>query len=204
MRLINADTALPEEARRSFEALRPALAANPEFALEHIDILARETARRLDRLPPESDLARCVGLEAFLRFHATDAVRRSFPNPAAFTSYVLNAPDPSSALDAALSASEPLFPAEHSWLVEAPAIDGLDGMQLRQLLRIRPNPPYVAFVLGLAEMIELGVSVRPARAVDAIPERLYEWSPEGLPGGQREFLDGNVPRAALSTVGLRL
>jgi hypothetical protein len=76
----------------------------------------------------------------------------------------------------------------------------MSAAQLRKHLSIRPLPPFVILVMALRDLLLSGVTVRPPRAVDAIPRRLTEWVPGGLPSGGVEYIDGPIPRTAVSRV----
>jgi hypothetical protein len=112
----------------------------------------------------------------------------------------LSTGSPEARLRAILKRTDPLFPAEHSWMVTCEDIASLNGSELRRALGLRDDPPYIVFELSVDAMRASGVTVRASRSVDAVPAGFTEWDPEGLPTGLREMVDGDVPQAALTRV----
>jgi hypothetical protein len=198
--VVEGDTLLPASLRRQFSDVRPLVADDPELALARLVGMAATVALGLHRDLPEHDLAKCAGIEGFFSFYLADDVRAFFRGPEEYRRRIEAVSDREMVLLNDLSTTTPLIPAENSWLTDWNSIASMSGTRLRKHLSIRPLPPFVVLVMVLRDLLLSGVTVREPRAVDAIPRRLTEWVPGGLPSGGLEYIDGPMPRTAVSRV----
>lgn len=196
---VAADPGLDTRVRKKAADLLPIAHSNPALARQLLIELSDDVRPLLPRIAPSADLCRTVPLLAYFRYHM-DADARAFYLSEEEYSEHLQSLHAGTALLADLSYDEPLFRAVHSWLVPCGMIAALSGRDLKRALGLRSDPPFVVFELSRTAMLRAGVTVRPARSVDAVPSWFTEWDPNGLPTGLPELVDGDVPRSALSSI----
>jgi hypothetical protein len=195
------DPGLLPGVRQRATALRSVAHSDPALARQLLADLADEVRIALARSSPTSDLCRVVSLSTFFTHHLSDDARSYYLSDDEYLAH-LRSIDAGRELLTDLSTDATLFRAHRSWLVACRDITGLAGQDLKRALGLRGNPPYVVFELSRTSLIAAGVTVRPARSVDAVPQWFTEWDPAGLPTGLPEMVDGDVPRAALSRIRL--
>jgi hypothetical protein len=196
---VDSDRSLDRAVRAEAQEIQALAASNPDRAESRLLDLAERTAPSLARVAPAADLCRCLPLETFWARHLDPDVRAFFPDWKDYAQH-LTTGDPELLLRRELAAKDPLFSAKHSWLVQCADIRGLDSNALKRVLALRGDPPYVVFEFALPELLATAVTIRKPRAVDAIPAHLVEWDPNGLPTGLAEFIDSEIPVAAVSRV----
>ncbi len=201
--LVERDNELPSSVRRRASDVRPLVADDPDLAITRLLEIATSTAAELERVSPRGDLAKCTGVETFYSFYLAADVRPFFRGPEEYRRRIELSGNREALLLDELSWDSPLVPAENSWLTEWKPIADMTGTRLRKYLSIRPLPPFILLVLTLRDLLLSAVTVRSPRAVDAIPHRLVEWVPGGLPGGGVEYVDGPIARSAVSRVAWR-
>lgn len=196
--MVVSDTRLSESVRRFARDLVPLAETKPGAAWERLVAKSQETAAGLPRQAATEDLQRFVGVASFHLNHLRADVRDFYPDPASYAEEIASVADPGKTLLDHLDKSEPLFPAEHSWLVPAAQMVGIgSGADAMRALETKTRPPFVVFNLSHSKLNSAGVTVRAPRAVDAAPGPYLEWRPTGVAGGQSELIDGDVPQAAL-------
>lgn len=200
--LIEDDRTLDEAVRRRAGGLRDLAARNPDAALEGLDELAADVVPGLAVGVASEDLAKCVGIEKFWQHYLRLDVK-AFVSPTTYRLDVERSAEPGVRLLADVCDDPILLRAKNSWLVRLADLVGVAGSELGRLLTIRSTPPYSIFLFPLHLLIAHHVQVRQPRAVDAIPHRLDEWRPGGLPSGVPEFIDQDVPHAALGSIEWR-
>lgn len=199
-RLVDVDTKLAVHVRRCAGRLRPLLNDNAEVAYERLCDLAAQVADALPRTPPTEQLAKCVGLGSFHLYYLDEDVRAFYPTVEGYRRFLDAHPLPERQLMQDLKRGEVLIPARHSWLVEATRVAGMDAREVVTALALDVQPPLVRLELDVARMQAAGVTVRPARAVDAVRGQHLRWDPTGLPRGWPEYLDGDVPASAVARI----
>jgi hypothetical protein len=201
--VIEADRALARSVRRQATDLRDLVGTDPDLARSRLLALATTVAPALPRHPPTADLARCTGIEGFYERYLARDVRAFFRTPEDYRRHIESSGAAGPTLADDLATVTPLIPAIHSWMTKWAEISGFSGRDIRRYLNIRPLPPIVILVMRLRDLRAAGITVREPRAVDALPKHLTEWSPGGLRSGGTELIDGDMPRAAVSTVEWR-
>lgn len=184
-------------ARLTAQADRPAL------------VLERLQQRAYDRLPsfardtPVCDLVRVVTVSTFLMYHAKPEIREAFTTSIDFALYVADSEKPSERLYECLSDAPILFHWTRSWLADARPLMRLDGRSISAALELEKEPPFVVFFFELPKLLAADVLVRTPNALDSVLGPNPQWRPGGPVSGVAEFVDGDVPRAALTRVEWR-
>lgn len=174
----------------------------PARSLQKLQGLAEETLPLVERELPTTGLTRIVSAGTFWKHHASNEVREAFTTVDDFVQYLITSDDPSGELHRMLAPDSPVIPWQRSWLAPTGRIRGLDGRSLIAALELGADaePPFVAFHLPLQQMIASGVLVRPPCSLDSVLGPNPQWSPTGLASGIDEFVDGDVPLAAVGHV----
>lgn len=202
MQIVVNDAALPLCVRREAATLAGLAGRQPGRARERLEDLRERLLPDLASYRPECDYARCVSAETFWRHHLRPDRKAYFRvDHRACLSYLQSQPDPAAAARADLSDADILIPAEFSWLVPLDQLTGLGGGAItRQLQRRGDAQPFVVFVFPEERLLRQEVMQREPRGIDAIPAKLLQWTPGGVPG---ELIDGRIPLAALGDVQWR-
>lgn len=203
IRTLENDVGLADGVRARATRLKGFARRSPELACARLIALSVEVSVSLPRSSPTEDLAKCTGIEDYYEHYLDPDVRGFFRTAEDYRRHVEDADQPGDVLLADTRSEDPLIPAIHSWFAPMAAIAGLNGEETRQALAITYRPPLVTLIFGRKSMRKAAVTVRPPRAVDAVPKRLRAWDPRGLPGGRAEFIDGNVPGTALDRIEWR-
>ena len=202
--LVANDTALDVRVRDEAARLEPVAQTDAELALSRLETLSADWAHALERDQAQNDLCRAVDVEDFWEYYLDEDVKSFYPRATDYLERLQRVPQPPDpTLLADLQTNDPLFQQEHSWMVDCASISHMSGRELKRALGLRSDPPFIVFYLSVADMKASGVTVRPARAVDAVPSGFTEWSPDGLPTGLAEVVDGDVPRRALTRLEWR-
>ena len=201
---VRADTRLDARVRARAESLMSLTQRAPSLAEASLRELHRSTVATLPLRAATTDMCRCVSAENFFLFHLRDEARGLFRDSRDFLAYIAGLSDPSQELRRLLSPLDPLFRRDHTWMAPCSSLAGLDGKALRRALALRGSaPPYVVFVMSLERLAGEHVSVRRSTALDAVPAGLTYWNPDGLPTGIEEFVDADIPIAALEDIEWR-
>ena len=202
VRIVVNDAALPAFVRREAASLAGLAGRQPGRVRERLEDLRQRLLPDLAGYRPERDYARCVSGETFWRHHLrTDRKAYFGADHKAYLSHLRSQPDPAAAARADLSDADVLVPAEFSWLVPLEQLTGLDGGAIARRLQLRGSAqPFVVFVFPEERLLRHGVTLREPRGVDAIPAKLLQWTPGGVPD---ERIDRNIPLAALGDVQWR-
>lgn len=196
---VAADTTLSTSERNAAKRMRSS-ADRPELVLERIQRRAMEFLPRLPRALPQNDLARVVQAATFLRHHSKPFVNQAFNTADDFATAVGKSLDGSLLLHDCLSDNEPLTSWTRSWLTESRAIRSLGGIDLSQGLELNKRPPFVVFIFSAANCKTYDIRVRTPCSLDSGLGPNLQWSPRGLKSGMPEFVDGPIPRAAVSSL----
>lgn len=196
--VISRDTALPLTLRRSAERLSGLALKQPDIAIARLDSLSRDYTDKAEYQAPAQQLAKCVSVESFWSHYIDDRVKVYFPTAEDYRRLVDT--DPGRLLGD-LRRSDPLISKEHSWLAPYAALAGADGTALVGLLELRARPPLVLLLLG--DPPHPNVRVRTPRATDAVIGKLAQWRLGGPASGVAEFIDHDIPRAAIATAEWR-
>lgn len=202
VRIVVDDAALPSYVRREAASLAGLAGRQPGRVRERLEDLRQRLLPDLALYRPECDYARCVSGETFWRHHLRPDRKAYFgADHEAYLSYLRSQPDPAAAARADLSDADILVPAEFSWLVPLEQLTGLDGGAIARRLQLRGSAqPFVVFVFPEERLLRHGVTLRAPRGIDAIPAKLLQWTPGGVP---EERIDRNIPLAALGDVQWR-
>lgn len=194
---------MPHGVRRAAGALRVHILGNPDRALQHLEELAERIAPSLPVGDPEQDMAKCVGIENYWAFYLDEDIGMFFDDSETYRREVEAESDPAKRLVGDLRVKEPLIARKYSWMVDGSDIEGLSGSELKVALELRYGPPYAVLLLPKVAMQRSGVQVRKPRALDAVPARLTEWRASGLASGVHEWIDADIPLAALGGIAWR-
>jgi hypothetical protein len=169
-----------------------------------LEALYESEEPRLQTQPPPDALCRCITLGTFYFHHLDTATRAFFADSADFASHVKQSSDPANELTSLLAPAQVLFPKIHTWMARCKDLEGLAGIELRRALALQgTEPPYIVFRLSRDHLVQGGVAIRRSTALDAIPNRIAYWDPDGLPTGIQEFVDGDIPLSALEAIEWR-
>lgn len=199
VRIVANDAGLPRFARRQANELVGLAGSQPDLVLDKLEGLRRQVVPRLPLERPTCDYARCVPVATFWLHHIRPERRALFASPEDYRFHLESGADPAATAWSDLEDGR-LVPAENSWLVPADQISGLDGVNIKSLLKLDGAPPYIVMVLSVERMKAAGVAVREPRGVDAIPRRFTMWLPGDVPG---ERIDQDIPVAALEALEWR-
>lgn len=190
---------LPEVTRRAVQRAETKISESPGWALEEIKRIAAERAAALPKAVPTKDLFRCVPASTVQRHMAGDEWRSI--NPDAYLQAAGDSGDPASFIRSTIPDNKVIFPADRSWLIDAPSLVGLATDELRDRLELRPDsrPPFVIFRLTPGRMKVAGVRVRKPSALDAAASQQPQWTPTGLAIGA-EYVDLDVPIEAVEEI----
>jgi hypothetical protein len=200
-----ADHNLNREVRREAEGLLPLIDQNPALAETRLEALYNRVVPALLTHPPTEDLCRCVPIRSFFLYHVTDDARSDYRDSIDFGQEVAARPDPARFLKTLLRRDAPLFRAAHSWMVGYSGVQHLDGVEIKRALALNDtHPPYVIFLMTREKLLAAGVGVRPSTALDAVPAGITYWDADGLPTGLDEYVDRDIPYAALERLEWRI
>ncbi len=196
---VGQDRSLEERYRRRASRLL-ARVDEPALVLRRLQQSAREALPTLPRTAPTAALVRAVTAGAFWQHHAQPVVRDSFLTGEDFARYVGTAPDPGDTLRHFLAPNPLLVEWQWSWLAELVHIRALTGTQISQALELNQSPPLVLFIFAREDLLREGVTVRKPNSLDSVLGPHLQWRAGGPLSGVREYVDGSVPLAALSTI----
>ena len=200
IRIVSSDSKLPRSVRRRAGELQELAARQPPLVLDGLEELRQRVVPSLTSEQPTCDYARCVSVEAFWSHNLAQERRAVFSTSKIYLGWLERQANPEAAAFRDISPGN-IVPARHSWLVPAANIAGLDGRQLRSLLKLGDSePPYLVFVFPVVKLLAAGVRVREPRGLDTVPARHVQWSPGGVPD---ERIDQDIPYAALGGVQWR-
>ena len=168
----------------------------PSLAFEELRLVATLEAARLDTFAPTTTLYRAVALETFQLYCVAAEWRAPAVHPEVFRRYVERHTDPDAFLLSTI-AHGIVFPADHSWLIDATGIERLSGTDLVHALQLdKQTPPMVLCRLTADRMRDAGVRIRRPTGFDAVLGRHTIWSPNGLRAGV-EYVDLDIPGSAV-------
>lgn len=201
--MVERDPGLAVDVRQAALNLWAKLSATPDLALDELTKLSLEVAGALPREPTTMDLGRCVSVDVFWRFHLAPDVKAFFVTPEEYSRYLQRAPIPQDRLEADFDWADVAFPQEHSWVCRWEQIEPLDANATRRALGLPNKPPYIVFRLDGASLVGAGVTIRPARSVDAVIGLHTEWDAAGPSPGMSEYVDGDVPSSVVEEIRWR-
>jgi hypothetical protein len=194
---VRRDTRLPTPVRRRAATLAGS-GAEPAVVLASLQQIAELYLPLLPRTVPDQSLARVTTAATFLRFYSKPEVRDAFVSVVDFVAYVRGEREPSQFLTSALTPNDPLFMWQRSWLAPARQVRGLSAEDTLKALEMTGEPPIVIFEFDREALLESGVQVRQPNSLDSVLGPNYQWTPTGLLSGIPEYVDGDLPRSALS------
>lgn len=201
-RIVAGDHQLPRDARREAAVLAGLARRQPGRAREGLERLRERLLPDLVLHMPACDYGRCVSVETFWRHHLRPDRKQYFgPGHRSYLAHLRSQRDPAATAHADLSHAPVVVPADYSWLVPLQQIVGVDGPTLVRRLQLRgSSPPFLIFVFPEDRLRHEGVTVREPRGVDAVPAKLLQWTPGGVPN---ERIDRDIPLAALGRLEWR-
>jgi len=168
----------------------------PSLAFEELRLIATLEAARLETAAPTATLYRAVAVDTFQRYCVADEWRAPAVHPEVFRRYIERHTDPDAFLLSTISQGT-VFPADHSWLIDATGIEELSGTDLVHALQLdKQTPPMVLCRLTPDRMTDAGVRIRRPTGFDAVLGRHTIWSPNGLRAGV-EYVDLNIAGSAV-------
>lgn len=195
---VRADSTLSDSLRGRFRRLTGPVA--PAQALQRAQVFAREELPKLPREEPTGSLGRVLSASTFLRYASKPEVRDTFTTVDDFIRFVESGDNGESVIWDFLTPGPVVFPWERSWLAELAPLRGLTGAEIVRALEITSDPPFVLFELSVKTMREANVTVRTPCSLDSLLGPNPQWRPGGPASGIREYIDGDVPRTAISAV----
>lgn len=202
IRKVEADRAVPPVVRR-LTARVAGTYEDPILAIRRLQAEAERHLPAMARHPARQPLARVVTAATFLRHYTNPTYRDAFSTPEDFVAFVGSGDAPEKVLQDALTTADPLFSWRRSWLTPARSMAGRSASALLGDLEMPGEPPVVIFRFSLASMTFAGVDVRPPCALDAVLGPNYQWRSGGPASGVDEFVDGDIPRDALTAMEWR-
>lgn len=202
IRKVEADRTVPPAVRRLTTRVAGTY-EDPILAIRRLQVEAVKHLPVMARRPARQPLARVVTAATFLRHYTSPSYRDAFSTPRDFVAFVASAEDAESVLMDALTTVDPLFSWRRSWLTPERSVAGRSAAALLGDLEMPGEPPVVIFKFSVTSMSATGVDVRPPCALDAVLGPNYQWRPGGPASGVDEFVDGNIPRAALTAIEWR-
>lgn len=200
--LVESDTSLTRRQRSAAIRLRASL-GSPATALSRLQRYAMDDLPAMPRIEPTVGLSRVVSASTFRKYLAEPEVRDTFYSDEDFVRYVDTHPDPSLLLSSFVHHRPVLFEWSRSWLCETRQIRGLDGEELAHALEISSVPPLIVFNFTLKSLQANGVLVRSPCSLDAVLGPNAQWRPGGPVSGAREYVDGDIPTEAVSSIEWR-
>jgi len=197
---ITAAGALPSALKKKCESLRPISYGSPALADDYLQEILETHVKGLSCAVPPGVLYRASSLQTFQDHCVIPAWDSTAIDHLTFAQTVAASADPSAFLHGVMR-RDTVFPAIHSWLVHpTTAIEKLSGRQLADVLKIRQDPPFALARITQADAAAFGVEVRSPTAADAVlGNHIRYWNAAGIPAGQ-EYLDRDVPGAAVEAV----
>lgn len=192
-----------DNAQRSHARRLRAGVADPALVLSRLQKQARAYLPTINRHIPTTALCRTVTAESFRMHLAKPEVREAFTTSADFVVYVQSFSDKSRALTEMLTPEIELFSWERSWLSESRKLRGLNGQELSLALELEKDPPFVLFNFEVAQLASSGVLIRTPCSLDSVLGPNPQWRPGGPMSGIDEFVDGDVPFDALTSLEWR-
>lgn len=198
---VREDRRLPQHLRERVRRAAGDL-EHPSRALSRMQELARRELPNLPRARPRVGLARVVTAGTFLRHHTEPTFRETFATTDDFVRYVSTSDQPDAELWNNFSVAPIAVPWERSRLAPLALLEGRSGGQLIQALELGSDaePPFVLLRMPLRRLLQTGVAVRPPCSLDSSLGPHWQWSPTGLASGIDEYVDGDVPRAAIASL----
>ena len=191
----------PLERRRAGELRRHA--SRPAVVLERLQREARTVLPRRPKQVSTVPLIRVVTAATFRSYLARPEVRESFTTTADFILFIDSQSDPDAVLMEALRQDPVVFPWERSWLAEESAVRGMGAVELNAALELDQNGPFVVFHFSVANMSAQGVTIREPCSLDSVIGPNLQWRPSGPLSGVREYVDDDIPRAAVTSLEWR-
>lgn len=202
IRKVEADRAVPHAVRRLTTRVAGTY-EDPILAIRRLQVEAERHLPAMARRAARQPLARVVTAATFLRHYTSPGYRDAFSTPEDFIAFVATANAPETVLQDALTTADPLFSWRRSWLTYERSVAGRAATALLRALEMPGEPPVVIFKFSVTSMTSAGVDVRPPCALDAVLGPNYEWRPGGPASGAEEFVDGDIPRGALTAMEWR-
>jgi hypothetical protein len=190
---------LPEATKRAVRHAEARISESPGWVLEEIRRITGKHAATLPTEIPFHDLFRCVPASTVQRHMASDEWRSTSAD--AYIQAATSSGEPGAFVRSTIPPGKVIFPAERSWLIEAPMLVDLESDELRERLEMRPDrrPPFVLFHLTPQRMAAVGVRIRRPNALDAAASQQPQWNPAGLAVGA-EYVDLDVPIEAVEEI----
>lgn len=202
--LVESDHGLPPDVRQWASSLRDRVHSAPDLAIQRLEEEAHRMAEVLPCRRPNELLSKSLSLEAFYRYYLDSDIKDRFSTVEDYRRYLAVQPDIAEALRDTVKKDGVLVDARHSWLAPYGAIRDLTGAEIVEVLELpRARPPLVVLVFRPPRDTFDEFWIRTPRATDAVPERHTGWRPGGLASGVPEFIDRDVPAAALGSVEWR-
>jgi hypothetical protein len=175
----------------------------PSLSLLSLQAQAGAVLPALQRRAPRVGLARAVTAASYLRHYSSPEIRDAFSTPDDFVAYVESSSDPDATISSSLGDADPIFAWQRSWLAPASRLRGMKGPQVVSALEMVGQAPIVLFHMDLDQLRGAGITVRVPCALDAAIGPNYQWRPGGPASGVPEYVDGDIPRSAISRLEWR-
>lgn len=199
---VRRDTKLPEPVRRR-AGLVAGPAPEPALVLASLQSSARALLPTLPRTDPAESLARVTTAATFLRYYSTPEARDSFQSVDDFLVFIATHHDPSAFLLSILTRNDPIFGWDRSWMAPSRQLRGLSAEDVLRALEMVGKGPLIVFEFDRDALLASGVQTRTPNSLDSVLGPNYQWRETGLASGIPEYVDGDLPRSALSRLSWR-
>lgn len=197
---VERDTTLPAPVRTAARSLSLLLDDGPPLAVRRLKRIAEQVLPNLPRHPPDRALVRAVELPTYYRYHMDPRFQAFFRTVEDYRRFLDNDPAPAERLRQHLRPDPVLVPWRWSWLAPLDGLQGLSGRDISRALETGHEPPLVLFLFDHPQAALAGLEVREPCSLDSVLGDHEQWRPEGPVSGVGEFLDGDVPLAALTEI----
>jgi hypothetical protein len=195
---VESDSTLNPNLKRIVPPLRRLAVTDPPLAIARLKAAADHYLPGLPRSEPTSALVRSVDYSRFWEFHLDPAIKARLRTPEDFRRYMDSLADPDAALMAHLSMNPTIVPSAHSWLSRHVDIAGRTADEVVTILAVKQSPPLVIFHFTVGDLLRSRVTIRKPCSLDAVLGDHELWSAAGLASGAEEYLDGDIPRSAVT------
>jgi hypothetical protein len=199
---VAADSSLPRAVRQRARRLLPR-AGTPALVLNRLQEVAEDYVVTLPRVRPTVALTRAITVSTFWKHYCRADVRARFNTAEDLARYIGSDNDPAGVLRDFLDRMPYVVEWKRSWLAEARQLRGLSGRQVADALELGQDPPLVLLQFDLPHLLAQGVTVRKPCALDSTLGPNLQWRPGGPVSGLREYVDSDIPLAALTQLDWR-
>ena len=195
---IDADRSLPGPLKRRAMLLESRV-DQPALVVNRLQKIALDYLPTLPRTEPTAALVKVLSADTFWRHYSRPEVHDAFLTADDFSSFVERRTDPDGFLNDSLTLFDPVIAWERSWLTTVVALRGLSAEETIRVLEMNANSPVVLLEMSRASLVAAGVTIRHTCSLDSVLGPHYQWREGGPISGAPEYIDGPIPRAAVTS-----